>query len=185
MGVGETDAFPAAGSVVPGIYRDLNACLCTNLMLYLSHTCKFISNLFMTQRKWKLYWNNNKKVHTIGSRAPDIKHKFICKWQKPWDSRKIKMAFKMEKLAKNSIFSTVVLIYFYWCELSILHNKLLKLWPLRKHMYPLHCFCGTGHQAVFRWFSRSGLPGWNEGFTQVLESLVMFVLMLTRFGFKF
>lgn len=44
MGVGETDAFPAAGSVVLGIYRDLNACLCTNLMLYISHTCKFISN---------------------------------------------------------------------------------------------------------------------------------------------
>lgn len=83
MGVGETDAFPAADSVVPGIYRDLNAFLCINLVLYISHACKFISNLFMTQRKWKLYYNNNKKVHTIGSRAPDIKHKFLCKWQKP------------------------------------------------------------------------------------------------------
>lgn len=55
VGVGETGhALPATGSVVPEIYRDSNACLCTNLMLYISHTYEFISNLFMTQRKWKL-----------------------------------------------------------------------------------------------------------------------------------
>lgn len=58
--VGETDAFPAAGSVVPGIYRDLNACLCTNLMLYISRTCKFISNLFRLKENGNYAVNNNK-----------------------------------------------------------------------------------------------------------------------------
>lgn len=87
--------FPSCWLCCPGNLQRLECIPLYKSMLYISHACKFISNLFMTQRKWKLYWNNNKKVHTIGSRAPDIKHKFLCKWQKPWDSRKIKMAFNM------------------------------------------------------------------------------------------